>query len=85
MCPCCRLLVAGSLCSGFSRGLDAIVSGQNQTRFYTRIINKWGCVIPVMAHFRMMLAEDGDVEGFTTTYVTLPPDVAPNDVGPWAS
>lgn len=39
--PCCRMLVAGGLQAGFVRGLDAIMSGSNQSRFYTRIINKW--------------------------------------------
>ena len=58
-----------------------MVSGQNQTRFYTRIVNKWGCVMNCLANFCVVLAEDGDVEGFVCTYVTLPPDVAPNEIG----
>ena len=68
------MCVAGGLEEAFCRGIDAMMSGSNQTRSYTRIINKWGCVIPCLHTFQVVLADDGDVEGFVHSWTTLPND-----------
>jgi len=57
-----------------NRGVDCMLSGQTTTRYYSQIVNKWGCVVPVLTSLRMLIAEDGDLEGIVHQWHTLPPD-----------
>lgn len=77
--PTSRMLAPGGLASGFVAALDNLMTGRSQLRFYTRILNRFGCVIPCLATMQQMLAEDGDIEGAVCTWAPLPPEaVTPN-------
>ncbi len=56
------MLVSDGVEYKVNRGLDFILSGTNNFRYYSQIINKWGCIVPVLTSCRMLLTEDGYAE-----------------------